>query len=1147
MNRWPLHGYPALPKRNWIGDRRHHFTNTPLVLLTGFDYPLAQRILAIAKKREMSASEQTLRKRPRVFISYSHDSAFHCDRVLALAQQLRRDGINAELDQFHQEKLVHWPRWCEEQLRPENSDFVLCVCTAEFKRRIERRVPAQVGKGVFWEGTQMYNYLYDDKGNQRCVPLLFDNNTKNIPSFLNGYTCFELDVLGLQNIQSQYSKLYRLLSRQAATAPTEIGEPQKLSPFPEGERRTDFILLIQEAISSIKTDTNEILSIVRGSSPPRVEDGALRRSSSSGHINISADNLKRPHKYIERELVGREAFINETIAECSQFPANTEPIVIAFHGIPGVGKSSVALKIARKIAEKVRDTQELALTWWLTATEITHQIGETQDRTFRKHVPLEMERSLRELGVALKLETDGLIEQDALAQQIVSRISALRSWILVLDDAPSQSAIWKLRPSGSGLLIVTSRNPEWGDAARLVGLLSEEDSIQVLAKYCKDDKKDLAELARAVKYLPLALVQVGAYIQATEAQAIEVTKTLGAAPLHILGDLPIFSGYMSAGVRTVAKTMSLILDDLHEVEPYAEYVFSILVHFGERVPWRILRSTLLKYLRMDSELVVPFEKADLTKATVLVPLIRRALLARDRDELIIHGLVTRVSVALLWERKRYVETALRLLTERFPNNPDDMSVYRLASGLLRSAVFIIQTAKPDINSDELLIRVARHLVIIGDHKFALPILNSLVRIFRKKSRRSVRVIAELALAQGALFHQAGSLSRARSVWRRGVAALERYQSAVNQTLRKDRRAQLVTLRMEFRLGLASLLGDMGRPLVGYSLCRHAEIILEINQSTDARLRADTGISAARSLLSSGRPKEALDKIDQLLRRWGKQLPRKSFRRLSLLYFKAGTLRAIYRLTEAIETYKQALELVRSGFGETHKDFGNILNDIGGLELLVGDLEEADKHLYRAAEIIGLTYRRDHPAYASMLRDVALLCFAQEKFGKGVEVATKAVAILRSAPPSARWRLPAFLTVLARGYYLAGEWILAESSADEAVRLSELRCDYPQLLADSLRQRAIARAANGDRSGTRRDIATMKQKRALSNMKSDESLTLDVLAEGETQLILNEVSIVCLEETRNAAGRLRDLFGAHAPDSVHAYQLIEKIEAVLMRR
>ena len=35
---------------------------------------------------------------PRAFISYSHDDPAHCNRVLALAQQLRRDGIHAELN-----------------------------------------------------------------------------------------------------------------------------------------------------------------------------------------------------------------------------------------------------------------------------------------------------------------------------------------------------------------------------------------------------------------------------------------------------------------------------------------------------------------------------------------------------------------------------------------------------------------------------------------------------------------------------------------------------------------------------------------------------------------------------------------------------------------------------------------------------------------------------------------------------------------------------------------------------------------------------------------------------------------------------------------------------------------------------------------
>lgn len=35
-----------------------------------------------------------------VFISYSHDSDTHCERVLALSERLRTDGIETLLDQY---------------------------------------------------------------------------------------------------------------------------------------------------------------------------------------------------------------------------------------------------------------------------------------------------------------------------------------------------------------------------------------------------------------------------------------------------------------------------------------------------------------------------------------------------------------------------------------------------------------------------------------------------------------------------------------------------------------------------------------------------------------------------------------------------------------------------------------------------------------------------------------------------------------------------------------------------------------------------------------------------------------------------------------------------------------------------------------
>lgn len=88
--------------------------------------------------------------RPRVFISYSHDSDEHKSCVLGFARRLRADGINVVLDQDELFPKEGWPRWTEKQL--EQSDFVLTVCTEAYRRRIEGREEAGHGLGVRWEG-----------------------------------------------------------------------------------------------------------------------------------------------------------------------------------------------------------------------------------------------------------------------------------------------------------------------------------------------------------------------------------------------------------------------------------------------------------------------------------------------------------------------------------------------------------------------------------------------------------------------------------------------------------------------------------------------------------------------------------------------------------------------------------------------------------------------------------------------------------------------------------------------------------------------------------------------------------------------------------------------------------------------------------
>jgi hypothetical protein len=129
---------------------------------------------------------------PRVFISYSHDSDEHRQRVLALAQGLRHNGVNAVIDRFTPHPKEGWPRWMQHQI--EDSDFVLAICTATYKRRFDGREDQDKGHGVNWEGFLTAQLIYEGKAlNERVIPIVFEGTAEeNIPLALRGSTHYRL-------------------------------------------------------------------------------------------------------------------------------------------------------------------------------------------------------------------------------------------------------------------------------------------------------------------------------------------------------------------------------------------------------------------------------------------------------------------------------------------------------------------------------------------------------------------------------------------------------------------------------------------------------------------------------------------------------------------------------------------------------------------------------------------------------------------------------------------------------------------------------------------------------------------------------------------------------------------------------------------
>jgi tetratricopeptide (TPR) repeat protein len=163
---------------------------------------------------------------PRVFISYSHDSAEHQDRVLELADWLRADGIDAMIDQYVQSPPEGWPGWCREQI--DRAAFVLMVCTEVYLRRVDHKEEPGIGHGVLWEGRLIYQYLYNSGSvSGKFVPVLFaEGRFEHVPVPVQGGTIYRVDT------EEGYEGLLRLLTDQPLTPMAALGQRRSLPPRP---------------------------------------------------------------------------------------------------------------------------------------------------------------------------------------------------------------------------------------------------------------------------------------------------------------------------------------------------------------------------------------------------------------------------------------------------------------------------------------------------------------------------------------------------------------------------------------------------------------------------------------------------------------------------------------------------------------------------------------------------------------------------------------------------------------------------------------------------------------------------------------------------------------------------------------------------
>ncbi|MFI7017203.1 BTAD domain-containing putative transcriptional regulator [Streptomyces sp. NPDC050164] len=255
-------------------------------------------------------------------------------------------------------------------------------------------------------------------------------------------------------------------------------------------------------------------------------DGGSSAAASSAHVGTPSGaaspwsaqpppaQLPPPPAHFTGRAAVRDS-LRRTLTEPGALPtAPTIPATAVISGMPGVGKSALALHVAHELAERFPDGQ-LYLD--------LH--GATPGMT-----PLTPGQALTALLRDLGAEPCRIPERPDAASALLRSLLAPTRTLLVLDDAASAAQVRPLLPGGAGCaVIVTSRSPLTaldGVARFPLGPLSDEESAALLIAASGRDGLDGSDAARRLVELtgrlPLALRVVAARLAARQALTPDV-------------------------------------------------------------------------------------------------------------------------------------------------------------------------------------------------------------------------------------------------------------------------------------------------------------------------------------------------------------------------------------------------------------------------------------------------------------------------------------------------------------------------------------------------------------------------------------------------------------------------------------------------
>jgi tetratricopeptide (TPR) repeat protein len=681
--------------------------------------------------------------------------------------------------------------------------------------------------------------------------------------------------------------------------------------------------------------------------------------------------------------------------------------IAALSGLGGIGKTQIALEYA------YRHRDEYQAVLWVRANTFEELIADF-------------------VGIAelLNLPERNAQAQDIIMKAVIQWFAEHTNWLFIFDNADDFTRVHAyLPPVDGGHILLTTRTQIMSGVAHKIEIkkMEEEEAVLLLLRRASVDAivvgqpevvqeihAQAEEIAGEVDGLPLAIDQVGAYVEETSCSLSTYLMLYRKQHAQLLA----YRGGIALDYPlSVSATWHVSFQEVKRVNPSASELLQLCAFFSaDAIPEEILIEGAPSLGPSLESLVTD----DLALNDAVKVLLKHSLLSRDplNRTLTIHRLVQIIMQNQMDEstQKMWGERATGALDTVIPDVYKNSSHYpRYIAHALVCVDHIKQWNLESLKAAHLLNAVARYFHRYSQLAVALPLFQRALAIRERILGPEHPQVADTLSLLGHVFYSLGSYSEAALLYQRALTIYEKTRGPEHPH----------TLRAHYHL--ARLYRRQGRYNEAVMLYQKTYFLQEITLGPEHPRTVDSLRELAELYRRQGKYAEALPLLERVLKTQKKTLEVNTTdialttSYLARVYYNQekytealplatealtiakrelgledlttatyrGLLAQIYRrqgnYTEALLLLQENHRIYEKALGIEHLHTANMFNELAQVYHKQGNNSDAYSYFQRALTVAERILQPDHPEMTKFLSPLAQFYRDQGKYTEALSL------------------------------------------------------------------------------------------------------------------------------------------------------------------